>query len=67
VTGEPLIQRDDDQEHTVRKRLEVYYQQTKPLVKYYSDASQGGPLNFQSIVGSGTVEAITSNILAVLD
>jgi adenylate kinase len=67
VTGEPLIQRDDDQEHTVRKRLEVYYQQTKPLVKYYFDASQSGQLNFQSIVGSGTVEAITSNILAVLD
>ncbi len=37
VTGEPLVQRDDDQEDTVRKRLEVYSQQTRPLVDYYGD------------------------------
>jgi adenylate kinase len=36
ATGEDLIQRDDDQEETVRKRLEVYHQQTRPLVDYYS-------------------------------
>jgi adenylate kinase len=43
VTGEPLIQRDDDQEDTVRKRLEVYHQQTSPLIQYYSSwAEQGG-------------------------
>jgi len=43
-TGEPLIQRDDDQEETVRKRLQVYYQQTKPLVEYYQTlAEESGP------------------------
>lgn len=66
LTGEPLIQRDDDQEDTVRKRLEVYHQQTKPLVSYYSDASQNRQVNFHSIVGTGNVDVITRNILAVI-
>ena len=67
ITGEPLTQRDDDQEQTVRKRLEVYHQQTLPLVQYYLDASQTGPVNFQSIVGTGAVEEITNRVFAVLD
>ena len=44
VTGEPLIQRDDDREDTVRKRLQVYHEQTEPLVAFYSEwAETGGP------------------------
>lgn len=42
VTGEALVQRDDDQEVTVKKRLEVYHSQTKPLVKYYVDWANSG-------------------------
>ena len=45
VTGEPLIQRDDDREETVLKRLEVYAAQTRPLVDYYSSWSQADPQN----------------------
>ncbi len=61
VTGEPLIQRDDDREETVRKRLEVYQAQTRPLVDYYSTwAAQGGAgaPQYRCIAGTGAVEAI---------
>lgn len=61
VTGEPLIQRDDDREETVRKRLEVYQAQTRPLVDYYSAwAAQGGAgaPQYRCIAGTGAVEAI---------
>ena len=64
VTGEALIQRDDDQEETVRKRLEVYHQQTKPLVGFYSAAGQSA--QFASIPGVGSVADITAKLLAVL-
>ena len=64
VTGEALIQRDDDQEVTVRKRLEVYHQQTKPLVGFYSAAEQSA--KFASIPGVGSVADITAKLLAVL-
>ena len=64
ITGEPLIQRDDDQEETVRKRLEVYHQQTKPLVGFYSAAGQQA--KFASIPGVGSVSEITAKLLAVL-
>ncbi len=64
ITGEPLIQRDDDQEETVRKRLEVYHQQTKPLVGFYSAAGQQA--KFASIPGVGSVSDITAKLLAVL-
>jgi adenylate kinase len=64
VTGESLIQRDDDTEETVRKRLDVYHQQTKPLVDYYSAARQG--VKFSSIAGVGAVEEITDKVFAVL-
>ncbi len=67
VTGEPLVQREDDKEETVRKRLEVYHQQTKPLVEYYSKAAQQGKVKFISILGVGEVSEITAKILAVLD
>ena len=65
VTGESLIQRDDDKEETVRKRLNVYHEQTKPLVDYYYDLEQSA--NFASIAGVGAVSEITGKIFAVLD
>ena len=69
VTGEPLVQRDDDQESTVRNRLKVYHEQTAPLVDYYqSMAKQGGndALKYLQIDGIGDVEEIKSTILAGL-
>jgi adenylate kinase len=65
VTGEPLIQRDDDREETVRKRLHVYHEQTKPLVGYYSAAGQTA--KFATIAGVGDVGEITAKLFAVLD
>jgi adenylate kinase len=65
VTGETLIQRDDDKEETVRKRLSVYHEQTKPLVGYYSAA--GRKVKFSSIAGVGTVDEITNKVFAILD
>ena len=64
VTDEALIQRDDDKEETVRKRLSVYHQQTKPLVDYYSKQDQN--LKFYSIAGVGGVDEITQKIFAIL-
>lgn len=69
VTGEPLIQRDDDKEETVKKRLEVYAAQTRPLVDYYSDWAKADPVNapkYRAISGIGTVEEITARALAAL-
>jgi adenylate kinase len=65
VTGEPLIQRDDDSEATVRKRLAVYHEQTKPLIGYYRDKAEQGAVRFASINGIGAVEYITARLLAV--
>lgn len=65
VTGEALIQRDDDREETVRKRLQVYHEQTKPLVDYYSAPDR--QVRFDSITGVGAVEEITQKIFAILD
>ncbi len=61
VTGEPLIQRDDDKETTVKKRLEVYSAQTRPLVAYYEDWAKTDPGNaprYRTINGTGTVNEI---------
>ena len=69
VTGEPLIQRDDDQEATVRKRLEVYQSQTRPLVEYYSTwaaSGDAGAPRYARISGTGTVEEITERAFAAL-
>ena len=64
VSGEPLIQRDDDKEETVRKRLNVYHEQTKPLVGFYS--APGQKVKFSSIAGVGSVDDITQKVFAVL-
>jgi adenylate kinase len=69
VTGEELIQRDDDREETVLKRLEVYHNQTKPLVDYYSgwaaDGTGKAP-KYVRIAGIGAVEAIRDQVFAAL-
>ncbi len=69
VTGEPLIQRDDDKEETVKKRLEIYHEQTKPLVEYYSrwsvNGGKGSP-KYVKIEGVGSVENIRNKIFAEL-
>jgi adenylate kinase len=69
VTGEPLVQRDDDKEETVRKRLEVYQKQTRPLVDYYSAWAATGDAQaprYARISGTGSVEEITARALAAL-
>jgi len=62
-TGEPLIQRDDDQEDIVKKRLTVYHDQTKPLVDFYSADKS---VKFSSIVGVGNVSDITAKVFSIL-
>jgi adenylate kinase len=69
-TGEPLIQRDDDQEATVRERLNVYHQQTEPLIEYYSKWAASGEADapkYVKINGIGKVDAIRDAIFAGLD
>ncbi len=69
-TGEDLIQRDDDQEETVRKRLTVYHEQTEPLVSYYSDwavSGAAGAPKYVKIEGIGTVNEIRDKIFAGLE
>jgi adenylate kinase len=69
VTGEDLIQRIDDAEETVRNRLAVYQNQTRPLVEYYSQwAANGdsGAPRYRKISGTGSVEDITARALAAL-
>lgn len=68
-TGEPLIQRDDDKEETVRKRLEVYHAQTRPLVDFYSQWASSGDASapkMTSISGVGSVEEITQRVMKAL-
>lgn len=63
-TGEPLVQRDDDKEETVRKRLAVYHEQTEPLVAFYSQLKQG---LFERVEGIGSVDEIKQRVFAALD
>src|SRR5438874_1975321 len=69
VTGEELIQRDDDKEETVRKRLAVYHEQTEPLIAYYVKwAATGNPLapKYRSVNGLGSVDEVREACLAAL-
>ena len=69
VTGEELIQREDDKEETVKKRLQVYSDQTRPLVDYYSNwakAQPGAAPKYRAISGTGSVEEITAHALQAL-
>jgi len=63
VTGEPLIQRDDDQEETVKSRLNIYHEQTEPLISFYSSE----PCKYVKINGVGSVDEIREGIFAGLD
>jgi len=69
VTGEPLIQREDDREETVRKRLGIYHAQTKPLVAFYTAWAASGDARaprYRRVAGIGSVEAIRDACLAAL-
>jgi adenylate kinase len=69
LTGEPLMQRDDDKEETVRNRLHVYWTQTRPLVDYYQKlASAGAPgaPSYACIAGIGPVEEVGQRLLAAM-
>lgn len=69
VTGEDLIQRDDDREETVRKRLEVYHAQTRQLVDYYGNWATSGASaapRYRKISGQGAVDAISARVLEAL-
>jgi adenylate kinase len=69
ATGEPLIQRDDDKEETVKKRLEVYSAQTRPLVDYYGNWAKSDPAaapRYRAISGMGSVDEITARAFAAL-
>jgi adenylate kinase len=69
LTGEDLIQREDDQESVVKKRLEVYHAQTKPLVSYYGSWAATGDAaapRYAKVSGLGAVEAITASVFAAL-
>lgn len=70
ITGEDLVQRPDDQEETVKKRLDVYSAQTRPLVDYYSNWAAQEPTNapkYRAISGTGNVEDITARALTALE
>ena len=70
VTGEPLVQRDDDKEETVKKRLDVYSAQTRPLVDYYSNWAKADPAaapKYRAISGMGSVDDITERAFAALE
>ena len=69
ITGEALIQRDDDKEETVKKRLAVYSAQTRPLVDYYANwakAEPGAAPKYRAIDGTGSVDEIRAKALAAL-
>lgn len=66
-TGEPLVQRDDDIEETVRKRLEIYHAQTSPLIKFYSGMTGENAPAYHRVEGVGSVETIRDRVFAALD
>jgi len=69
VTGDPLVQRADDHEDTVKKRLEIYHRQTEPLVEYYARWSAQGDRKaprYHRVDGQGKVEEVRDRIFAAL-
>lgn len=67
VSGEPLVQREDDKEETVRKRLQVYHEQTEPLVSFYKSLAKGDGPRYGLVEGVGSVEDIRDKVYAVLE
>ncbi|GAB3277628.1 adenylate kinase [Parahaliea aestuarii] len=66
ISGEPLVQRDDDQEETVRRRLQVYQEQTAPLIDFYQGMKGEGAPSYHRIVGVGSVDDIRAQVVAAL-
>lgn len=66
-TGEDLIQRDDDQEDTVKARLKVYHDQTEPLIEFYTGLANAGEVKYVKVDGIGKVDEIRDAIYAGLD
>lgn len=68
VTGEDLVQRDDDKEETIKKRLSVYHEQTEPLVGYYSQWARSDPSapRYVKVDGLGTMEEVRERIFTAL-
>ncbi len=69
VTGDPLVQREDDKEETVRNRLRVYHEQTEPLVQFYKDLQARDPDNaprYASVSGVGSLEEVQARLLDAL-
>lgn len=62
ITGDALVQREDDRPKTVTKRLDVYHEETKPLSDFYSNKSSNAELVYFSVDGSGTVESVFESI-----
>jgi len=70
ITGEPLVQRDDDREETVKKRLEVYHKQTEPLIQYYqqwADSHSASAPQFHRVSGIGSVDNIFNHIISQIN
>ena len=67
ITGEPLIQRDDDKPETVKNRLEVYWEQTNPLIVYYRSKSVQTDLKYIEIDGSRAMDEVSSQIKTALE
>jgi adenylate kinase len=67
VTGEPLVQREDDMEDTVRKRLQVYHEQTAPLIDFYSQLEGDNAPAYHRVEGVGSVDAISEQVLSALN
>jgi len=65
-TGEPLVQRDDDQEDTVRKRLEVYHSQTSPLIDFYQSMGGDDAPAYHRVEGVGSVNDIRDKVFVAL-
>ncbi len=66
VSGEPLVQRDDDREDTVRERMGVYHRQTEPLLSFYREEERAGRIRLAIVDGQGPVEEVHNAILHLL-
>ena len=67
LTGEPLIQREDDKEDTIKQRLEVYRNQTEPLVNFYQQKQKEGALSYRSVDGDKAYDNLSEEILIYLE
>ena len=66
ATGEPLTQRADDNEDTVRERLRIYHEQTRPLIRFYNDLAATTNMRYSTVSGGGTAAEVQSALQALL-